>query len=167
MSDKYLKVGDDWDGLTDKYSSGGDRLTFGLKLVGKSLFNVGVFAVTEAVPGIISQAGNRAETVLDKHRDQLSEEQVAALEKGVANRDAIEQQRAAHMSIPAERADFGAPVETPPATRSDWDIKFEITSREKRMRDNPDDEECQKRDSEAIERLRHELAAYYEAQGSQ
>lgn len=78
---KYFGLGDDWEELTGSYRSGGDRAAAGLKLLGKGLFNVGKFAVTEVVPGMVSQAGKRAEEHLDKNRESMSSEQIARAEE--------------------------------------------------------------------------------------
>ncbi|AIO45628.1 hypothetical protein KDX27_07550 [Burkholderia cenocepacia] len=78
---KYFGLGDDWEELTGSYRSGGDRAAAGLKLLGKGLFNVGKFAVTEVVPGMVSQAGKRAEEHLDKNRGSMSSEQIARAEE--------------------------------------------------------------------------------------
>jgi len=82
---KYFGLGDDWKELTGSYRSGGDRAAAGLKLIGKGLFNVGKFAVTEVAPGMVSQAGKRAEEHLEKNRDSMSSEQIERAETFTAN----------------------------------------------------------------------------------
>ncbi|AIO28932.1 hypothetical protein [Burkholderia cepacia] len=82
---KYFGLGDDWKDLTGSYRSGGDRAAAGLKLLGKGLFNVGKFAVTEVAPGMVSAVGKRAEEHLEKNRDTMSSEQIERTETFTAN----------------------------------------------------------------------------------
>lgn len=71
------------DELTSKNTSAGDRTLAGLKLLGKSVFNVGSFVVTEAIPSMVQTAGRQAEKTLNEHRSEMSAEQVATMEKTV------------------------------------------------------------------------------------
>jgi hypothetical protein len=160
VDEKYFKVGGDWDELTSKYSSGGDRAVSSLKLVGKSLFNIGVFAVTEMAPGMIAHAGSKAETMLEKNRDRLSSDQIETLESLTENGRAMAQQRDAwrgqyqadavnpHASLAADATTEHA---RPPC--DDTDIDFYIMCLKKRMADNADDLECQERDGKEVEKL--------------
>lgn len=74
---KYFGLSDDWDELTGSYRSGGDRAVAGLKLLGKGLFNVGKFAVTEAAPSMISGVGKRVEEHVEKNGESMSSEQIS------------------------------------------------------------------------------------------
>lgn len=51
----YLKLSDDFDQLKNGYD-GLDKVAGGAKLVGKGLFNIGKFALTEILPKMAEQA---------------------------------------------------------------------------------------------------------------
>jgi len=58
----YLKLKEDWECLTGRtYDSTGMRAVAGLKIFGKSLFNVGKFALTEVLPGVAKISKERAD----------------------------------------------------------------------------------------------------------
>ncbi|QIR16350.1 hypothetical protein [Shewanella aestuarii] len=60
---KYFKIGDDIDDV--RYGFGaGQRLKSGLKVFGKSVANVGVFAVTEVLPAMTNKVNKMAEDTL-------------------------------------------------------------------------------------------------------
>jgi hypothetical protein len=161
VDERYLKVEDDWDELTSKYARGGDRVISGIKLVGKSLFNIGVFAVTEVAPGMVAHAGSKAETMVEKNRERLSADQIATLEGLAENGRTMVQQRdswRAQYQADAVNAETTSPAVA--ATEDEWppcddaDIDLNIMWLEKRMADNPDDVECQERDGKEIEKLK-------------
>lgn len=52
---KYLSLSEDWSDLVDGYGAK-ERSIAGLKLLGKSIFNVGKFTFTEALPKIAEEA---------------------------------------------------------------------------------------------------------------
>ncbi|MFL9865855.1 hypothetical protein PQR67_16895 [Paraburkholderia fungorum] len=58
--DKYLSLSEDWSELVDGYGAK-ERSIAGLKLFGKSIFNVGKFAITEALPKMAEQTAKMAE----------------------------------------------------------------------------------------------------------
>jgi len=63
----YLELKEDWECLTGRnYDSTGIRAVAGLKIFGKSLFNVGKFALTEVLPGMAKISKERVD---DMRRD--------------------------------------------------------------------------------------------------
>ncbi|MBR7901172.1 MULTISPECIES: hypothetical protein [Burkholderia cepacia complex] len=58
--DKYLSLSEDWSELMDGYSAK-ERSIAGLKLLGKSIFNVGKFTLTEALPKMAEKTAKMAE----------------------------------------------------------------------------------------------------------
>lgn len=54
-SNKYLNLSDDWSELVDGYGAK-EKSVAGLKLLGKSVFNVGKFAFTELLPKVAEEA---------------------------------------------------------------------------------------------------------------
>jgi hypothetical protein len=58
--DKYLSLSEDWSELVDGYGAK-ERSIAGLKLLGKSIFNVGKFTLTEALPRMAEQTAKMAE----------------------------------------------------------------------------------------------------------
>lgn len=84
MSDKksnYFDMGNAVDDL--KYSYGaGEKAKSALKLFGKSLFNVGAFAVTEVIPGIVEKT---AQSVASNSK--ATDEQKENAEKALKNAD--------------------------------------------------------------------------------
>ncbi|KVE75810.1 hypothetical protein WI98_11930 [Burkholderia vietnamiensis] len=58
--DKYLSLSEDWSELVDGYGAK-ERSVAGLKILGKSIFNIGKFAFTEALPKIAEQTARMAE----------------------------------------------------------------------------------------------------------
>ena len=90
---KYFGLGEDWDQLTGKFNSGGERTMAGFKLIGKSLFNAGTYAVTEAIPGVIEQGGKKTSDYLEKNRSSMSSEQIEQAEKVIKNGEKMAQKR--------------------------------------------------------------------------
>ncbi|MEK6368028.1 MAG: hypothetical protein V4803_16685 [Burkholderia gladioli] len=58
--DKYLSLSEDWSGLVHGYGAK-ERSVAGLKLLGKSIFNVGRYAFTEALPKMAEHTAKMAE----------------------------------------------------------------------------------------------------------
>ncbi|WP_143189342.1 hypothetical protein [Paraburkholderia lycopersici] len=58
--DEYLSLSEDWSELVDGYGAK-ERSIAGLKLLGKSIFNVGKFTFTEALPKMAERAAQMAE----------------------------------------------------------------------------------------------------------
>ncbi|MBK1693456.1 hypothetical protein CKO09_01710 [Chromatium weissei] len=56
----YLRLSDDFDQLRYGFD-GTDKMKGGLKLVGKSIFNIGKFALTEVLPAAVAFAAKEAE----------------------------------------------------------------------------------------------------------
>jgi hypothetical protein len=63
--DKYANLSEDWGELVNGYGAKG-RSWAGVKLLSKSIFNVGVFAVTEALPKFTEQMQKAAEDAKKK-----------------------------------------------------------------------------------------------------
>lgn len=65
----YFSIGNAVDDL--RYSNGaGEKAKSALKLFGKSLFNVGAFAVTEALPKVAETTANRVKSNSDSSDEQ-------------------------------------------------------------------------------------------------
>ena len=84
----YFKIKEAFDEARDSFSygSGSDKLTSAAKLFGKSVANIGILAVevgTEAVKGLPEATGKKAQEILDKHSDSMSEEQIEKAKKAV------------------------------------------------------------------------------------
>lgn len=83
----------DWDELTGGHTSGGTKALAGLKILGKAVANVGTFAVTEVVPGMIESAGKGVEKGLAENRDKMTKEQVDKAEKAIQTGKDVGQRR--------------------------------------------------------------------------
>ena len=55
---KYLKLSDDFDQLKNGFD-GLDKVAGGAKLLGKGLFNIGKFALTEVLPKVAEESAKR------------------------------------------------------------------------------------------------------------
>jgi hypothetical protein len=73
----YFNMGNAVNELKDSYGAG-EKAKSVLKLFGKSLFNVGAFAVTEVIPGMVEQ-GAKAVTSNSKATDEQKEKAADAL----------------------------------------------------------------------------------------
>mgnify|MGYP007087627617 CR=1 FL=1 len=62
---KYLSLKESVDEFKDADNAGGKALA-GAKIVGKSLFNIGRFAVAEALPSFLEQTAKQAEKSMKK-----------------------------------------------------------------------------------------------------
>lgn len=90
---KYFSLEGDWDQLTGKLNSGGERTLAGLKIIGKSIFNVGNFAVTEVIPGIVEHAGRNASDHLEKNHSTMSSEQIENAKELIRNGEQMTKKR--------------------------------------------------------------------------
>jgi hypothetical protein len=82
---KYFGLGKDWDEITGSKTSGGTRALAGLKILGKVVANVGTFAVTEVVPGMIEQGSKQVAKGLEEKRHEMTPEQIEKAESLIQN----------------------------------------------------------------------------------
>jgi len=71
----------DWNELVGSSTSGGTKALAGIKMLGKAVANVGTFAVTEVVPGLIESVGKNTEKNLKNNRSSMTDEQIAKSEE--------------------------------------------------------------------------------------
>lgn len=83
----------DWNELSSKHTSGGEKALAGVRILGKSVASVGTFAFTEFLPGMIKNAGETAEKNLAENRSKMTEEQIAKAEKIVKNSKVVGQRQ--------------------------------------------------------------------------
>jgi hypothetical protein len=90
---KYFGLGKDWDEVTGSKTSGGTRALAGLKILGKVVANVGTFAVTEVVPGMIEQGSKQVAKGLEEKRHEMTPEQIVKAESVIQNGKDIARRR--------------------------------------------------------------------------
>ncbi|WP_322994391.1 hypothetical protein [Castellaniella sp.] len=79
----------DWSELVGSSTSGGTKALAGIKMLGKAVANVGTFAVTEVVPGLIESVGKSTEKNLEKNRSSMTDEQIAKSEEYIRRSNEI------------------------------------------------------------------------------
>lgn len=84
----YFKIKEAFEEAKDSfaYGNGADKLSSTAKLLGKSVANVGMFAVeigTEAVKNLPESTGKKSQELLDKHADSMSEEQIEKAKRAI------------------------------------------------------------------------------------
>jgi hypothetical protein len=84
----YFKIKEAFEDAKDSfaYGSGTDKLSSTAKLLGKSVANIGMFAVeigTEVVKNLPEATGKKAQELLDKNADSMSEEQIEKAKRAI------------------------------------------------------------------------------------
>lgn len=70
MDKKYFELSEDWEQLTSSYSSGEERTKAGLKIIGKTAFNIGRFSLTEVLPGMVKSMAEISARRRDEQKNQ-------------------------------------------------------------------------------------------------
>lgn len=88
MKIPYFKIKNAVEEAKDSFSygSGTDKLSSSAKLFGKSVANIGIFAVKLGVEGVKrlpEKTGDLAQEMLDKNSDSMSEEQIEKAKRSV------------------------------------------------------------------------------------
>ena len=83
----------DWIDLSSKHTSGGEKALAGVRILGKSVANVGTYALTEVLPDMLKSAGKTAEKNLAENRSKMPEEKIVKAEKFIKNSKEISQRK--------------------------------------------------------------------------
>jgi hypothetical protein len=137
---KYFGLGDDWGDLTAGWTSGGTKARAGLKILGKVIANVGTFAVTEVVPGIIESGGRQAAKHLEKNRSQMTDEQIENAERLAQNGQDVGRRR-----------------------HEAWEIDHKVERLRAEMESHPDDERLHEELSAQIAELEAQKPKWYDS----
>lgn len=112
---KYFGLGSDWDELTASNTGTGTKALAGLKILGKVVANVGTFAVTEVVPGMIEAGGKQLEKGLAEKRSEMTPEQIEKAERLIQNGKDVAQRRSDARDIEREIERKTEEIESYPA----------------------------------------------------
>jgi len=99
---KYFGLGSDWNELVGSQTSGGTKALAGLKILGKVVANVGTFAVTEVVPGMIEQGGKQVAKGLEEKRHEMTPEQIEKAERVIQKGKDVARRRKETREIEAQ-----------------------------------------------------------------